>query len=55
MLQLYMMLAAKLTSRRSLAAGMSYVTMLREPISRFLSEFYETCDRPAANPARCRP
>jgi hypothetical protein len=42
--QQYMMLAAKLTSYRSLAAGLQYVTLLRHPIRRFLSEFYETYD-----------
>lgn len=41
-LQQYVMLAAKLTSRRSLAAGLQYVTLVRDPIKRFLSEFYET-------------
>ena len=42
--QQYMMLAAKLTSHRSLAAGLQYVTLVRHPIRRFLSEFYETYD-----------
>ena len=41
-MQQYMMLAAKLTSHRSLAAGLQYVTLVRHPIRRFLSEFYET-------------
>ena len=36
------MLAAKLSARRSLAAGLQYVTLVRDPIKRFLSEFYET-------------
>jgi len=43
-LQLYVMLSAKMASRRSLASGLYYVTVLREPTRRFLSEFYETFD-----------
>lgn len=39
--QLYVMLSAKMASRRSLASGIYYVTVLREPTRRFLSEFYE--------------
>ena len=42
--ELYVMLAAKFTTRRPLAEGLHYVTLLRDPISRFLSEFYETYD-----------
>ena len=42
--ELYVMLAAKFTIRHPLAEGLHYVTLLRDPISRFLSEFYETYD-----------
>eukprot|EP00308_Calcidiscus_leptoporus_P001424 CAMPEP_0119378666 /NCGR_PEP_ID=MMETSP1334-20130426/49299_1 /TAXON_ID=127549 /ORGANISM="Calcidiscus leptoporus, Strain RCC1130" /LENGTH=310 /DNA_ID=CAMNT_0007397949 /DNA_START=78 /DNA_END=1010 /DNA_ORIENTATION=- len=42
--QKYMMAAARLTSKRSLARDNHYVTILREPVTRFLSEFYESFD-----------
>ena len=38
------MLSAKTAGRRHLAESIHYVTMLREPLDRFLSEFYETYD-----------
>lgn len=38
------MRAANLSSDSHLAARQSYVTILREPLSRFISEFYETYD-----------
>ena len=40
--QMYLMLASKLTTRFPLAANLHYVTLLREPTRRFISEFYET-------------
>ena len=43
-LHAYLMLAARLTSSHALASGIHFVTLLREPLSRFLSEFYETYD-----------
>ncbi len=43
-LQSYLMLSARLTSEYALAKGVHYVTLLRQPIRRFLSEFYETYD-----------
>jgi len=43
-LQAYMMLAAKMTTYYPLARGIHYAALLREPTSRFLSEFYETYD-----------
>ncbi|EOD33412.1 hypothetical protein EMIHUDRAFT_455818 [Emiliania huxleyi CCMP1516] len=39
--QSHVMFAARLAGERSKAAGLRYVTMLREPLARFLSEFYE--------------
>ena len=42
--QMYLMLASKLTTRLPLAANLHYVTLLREPTRRFISEFYETYD-----------
>ena len=44
MMQLHVMYSAKLTSLNPLATGLRYVTLFREPIDRFLSEFYETYD-----------
>lgn len=38
------MLSARLTSRAHLSHGIHYVALLRDPIRRFLSEFYETYD-----------
>ena len=38
------MLAWKLTTRLALAANLHYVTLLREPTRRLISEFYETYD-----------
>jgi len=45
------MVAAKVAGKLTLAYGLHYVTMLREPLSRFLSEFYETYNgcAPAVN------
>ena len=43
-MQTFMMLSARLTSNAQLSHGLHYVTLLRQPIRRFLSEFYETYD-----------
>jgi hypothetical protein len=43
-LHAYLRFAAKLSSNALLANGMHFVTLLREPVHRFLSEFYETYD-----------
>ena len=43
-LQQYVMLAAKLAASVPLAGHLRYVTIVREPLQRFLSEFYETYD-----------
>ena len=43
-LQAYVMLSARLTSLSPLSSGLHYVTLLREPTRRFVSEFYETYD-----------
>ena len=43
-LQSYLILAARLTSSVPLGRGIHYVALLRDPITRFLSEFYETYD-----------
>ena len=43
-LQTYLMLASRLAESQALASGIRYVTLLREPTRRFLSEFYETYD-----------
>jgi len=44
MVQMHVMMAAKLTTLNPLASGLRYITLFREPIARFLSEFYETYD-----------
>ena len=43
-LQMYLMLSAKFMPLHPLARGLHYVALLREPIKRLLSEFYETYD-----------
>ena len=43
-LQQWVMLSATLLENRELSANLHYVTLLREPIERFLSEFYENFD-----------
>ena len=43
-LQNYVMLSARLAAASPLSHGIHYIALLREPIARFLSEFYETYD-----------
>ena len=43
-LQNYVMLSARLAAASPLSHGIHYIALLREPITRFLSEFYETYD-----------